>query len=79
MIKNTLWQKKKPETLQTEKCNKIQEHHFESNMEQEFEINKPDAGGIKHYHAAQVSNHGGQGQGQQSQSWGAGWEDRSVL
>lgn len=64
MIKNTLWQKKKnPETLQTEKYNKIQEQHFESNMGQEFEINKPDAGGIKHYHAAQVSNHGGQGQG----------------
>lgn len=55
--------KKTPETLQTEKCNKIQEHHFESNMGQEFEINKLEAGGIKHYHAVQVSNHGGRGQG----------------
>lgn len=31
-------------------------------MGQEFEINKPEACGIKHYPAAQVSNHGGQGQ-----------------
>lgn len=42
---------KTPETLPTEECNKIQEHHFESNVGQEFEMNKVEASGIKRYHS----------------------------
>lgn len=54
---------KTPETIQAENCNKIQEHHFESHVGQEFEIHKLEAGRNRLYHATQVSNHGGREQG----------------